>query len=179
MQQLFLESPWTIAVSGLVVVVACVVVWIQTGHRVAVACAALGSLITLLLLAICIQIETDREAIKRTINEVAEAIEQNDHARVFSYIHPGAGEGIARARAELPQYEFSDARVTRVKSISVNQETSPPTALAEFNVVVAVRRSGQNVKVARFVKVYFMQENGRWLVRDYEHFEPTAGFRTP
>ena len=79
-------------------------------------------------------------------------------------------------KQELPNYQFEEARVTTVKEISVNLETTPPTAIAEFNVAVSISNNGARIPVRRFVKVYFMKKDGKWMVRDYEHFDAAAGF---
>lgn len=177
MPQDVLENPVMVGVCGLVLVVAAALFWTQTGTRVALYVAGGAAAVTLILVMVGIQVETDRERIQRTIDEVATALSRNDYERVYNYIHPGAAAGVARAQAELPNYKFSEARVTRMKSIVVNRNSPPPTAIAEFNVAVTIEFQGQRIPVRRFVKAYFMLEGQRWLVSDYEHFEPTAAFK--
>ncbi|MCA9132734.1 MAG: hypothetical protein KDA45_06255 [Planctomycetales bacterium] len=177
MQGFFLESPWMLGICGVVLFAAAVLVWTQTGMRAALFAALAVAALSLGLLFVSLRVQTDRELIAQTIDDAAHALKQNNWERVASFIDPGATEVVTRAKNELPQYQFSEARVTRIKSIAVNSHTRPPTAVAEFNVFVALERQGQEFKVPRFVKIYFMQKGGRWLVRDYEHFEPTAGFR--
>ncbi len=175
MQQFFLESPVALGLSGFFIALATVFWWTQTGARIAAISAAMVALVTAILVLVSLRIETDREQIRQTIDQVAQALEANDFPRVFSYIHPGATEGVARAKEELPSYRFLDARLTRLRSIEVNRRASPAAAVAEFNVAVEIERAGQRVPIRRFVKVYFAQQAERWLVRDYEHFDPLAG----
>lgn len=175
MQQFFLESPVALSLSGFFIALATVFWWTQTGARIAAISAAMVTLVTAILVLVSLRIETDREQIRQTIDQVAQALEANDFPRVFSYIHPGATEGVARAKEELPSYRFLDARLTRLRSIEVNRRASPAAAVAEFNVAVEIERAGQRVPIRRFVKVYFAQQAERWLVRDYEHFDPLAG----
>lgn len=175
MQQFFLESPVALGLCGFFVALATAFWWMQTGARMAAIGAAVVSVVTALLVLVNLNIETDREQIRRTIDLVAEALKANDFPRVISYIHPGAAEGVARAKGELSNYHFLDARLTRLRSIEVNRRASPPAAIAEFNVAVEVEREGHRVPIRRFVKVYFAQQAERWLVRDYEHFDPLAG----
>lgn len=172
-----LENPVVIGIFGLVIASAAAVVWTQTGKSAGLYVAGLAVAITLLLIMLSVQIETDRERIQSTIDEVAEALSKNDYERVYSFIHPGATAAVTRAKAELPNYKFSEARVTRMKSIVVNRNSPPPTAIAEFNVAVTLEFQGQRIPVRRFVKAYFMLDGERWLVNDYEHFEPTAAFK--
>jgi divalent metal cation (Fe/Co/Zn/Cd) transporter len=177
MQEFFLESPYLLAASGLVVVLASLVFWTQTGQRTGIYVAVITSAITVALVLVNLQVETNREQILRTIDEVAAALRTNDFERVYSYIHPGAAAGVMHAKSELPKYRFSEARRTRLNSIEINRAASPVSAIAEFNVLVGIEAEGQKFRVPRFVRVYFVQQGDRWLVRDYEHFEPTAGFR--
>lgn len=88
------------------------------------------------------RIESSPRTNRQTHDEVAQALEANDFPRVFSYIHPGATEGVARAKEELPSYRFLDARLTRQRSIEVNRLALPAAAVAEFNVAVEIERAG-------------------------------------
>lgn len=177
MQSFLFENPWLIGFACLATTGLVAVIWIQTGHKAALL-STLGALaLSVVLVLTNIQVETDREQVASVLNDVAAALEVNDFPRVYSYIHPGAVEGVQRAKSELPRFEFQVARVTRIKEIRINDDSEPPTAIAEFNVIVELTSQIYSGKVARFVQVHLMQREGRWLVTDYEHFEPSAGFR--
>jgi type II secretory pathway pseudopilin PulG len=182
-QALLLENPLVPLIVGLCVTAIAIVVWTQVDQRlvqrVSLATAIIALLVTVLLVTLSLQIETDREKIESTLHRVADALQRNDFETVYTYIHPNATEGIQRAKTELPRYKFSDARVTRIKDIIVNSDTQPRTAIAEFNVVVNVSFEQFSGRAPRFVHAYFMERDGKWLVRDYEHFEASAGFRSP
>lgn len=177
MESYLYESPLVVGIAGCAMAIVAGLFWTQTGDKIALYSAIGLAAITVLLVGVNVQVQTDREKIRVIMDEVADAVRKNDHDKVFTYMHPNSIEGLRRAKAELPGFEFSQARITRVKSIDVNPDTTPPTAIAEFNVFVEVKMSGQNFKVPRFVRAYFMDRDGKWLVKDYEHFEPTAGFR--
>lgn len=177
MQQLVFESPLWIGVCGLFVALGAGFLWTQTGSRTAWLATVGAVVLTVTLVVVAVRVETDREKIHRTINEVAKAVEANDLKRVTSFIHPNATEGAARAKQELPQYTFREARMTRLKSILVNRSSTPATAVAEFHAVVDLEINGQDARILRFVKAYFVEDQGRWLVRDYEHFDAGVGFR--
>lgn len=176
MNELLLESPITVGISGLALAIIAGLVWTQTSRKAALITALGIALTTVVLVTISLQIQTDRELIEETLHDVASALQRNEHEAVFKVMHPSAAATVARARAELPNYVFSVARVTRIKSIIVDSTRTPETAVAEFNVRVELTTQGQKFTVPRFVKIYFSKHEGRWLVRDYEHFEPTAGF---
>ena len=177
MVQLILESPTTIGIGGLCAAGLAGFFWTQTGHKAA-AWFAVGLLIlTLGLIAVSIQVETEQEKITRMLNDVASALKRNEHAYVFSHIHPQAVTTVQRAKSELPRYNFTEARVTRIKAITIDDTRKPETAVAEFNVVVALTLDGYGGQRPLFVKLYLNKQDDRWLVRDYEYSEPTAGFR--
>ena len=177
MKELLLESPVIVGIGGLVLAVLAGLLWTQTGRKAALATAVVIALATIGLVAVGMQIQTDRETITETLHDVAAALQRNDYQAVFNVMHPSAAAAVARARAELPNYTFTVARVTHIKSIVVDASRKPETAIAEFNVRVELTTQGQKFIVPRFVKVYFSKQDDRWLVRDYEHHEPTAGFR--
>ncbi len=177
MRDFLLESPVLLGVSGMLVSGTILFFWTQTGHKAALYSGGIVAAVTAVLMTISVQIETDRERIEKILNQVADALERGDYEKVYGYIHPNAAQASRRARSELPNYRFTDARVTRIKSITVNRSSTPPTALAEFHVMVAGDMNGHPFKLPRFIKVYFMDRNGTWLVRDYEHFDAATGFR--
>lgn len=177
MQEFFLEQPVLLAICGLLMAGVAFFAWMQTNHKAALYSTVGLAAATLILVILSIQIETSREQIEKILSQVAALVEKNDNKGVMAYVHPNAVAGVSRFETELPRYKFTQARITRVKDVTVNTDTVPETAIAEFNVFVIVVVDGQSFRVPRFVKVYFRKNNDRWMVNDFEHFEPTAGFR--
>lgn len=143
--------------------------------------AAVCCVLTIALVALSIAIETDREQIRRTMHEIAQAVQENDHERLVSFFHPNASAGVQHARTEVPRYRFQQASVTSIRDMIVNSRTRPPTAITEFIAAFKVSSDnpqtyGAEVNARRFVKVYWMKQNDRWLVQDYEHAEFMQGF---
>lgn len=181
MREFLFESPVLLGVVGLTLAGIAAFIWTQA-REAAARKAAFYSMLCLIVMTIVmtlvnIQVKTDQEQIRSMLHMIGAALEKNDLATVFAYIHPNATETSDRARAELPRYRFSDARVTRIKRVEINPSTVPRTAIAEFNVVAEFSVHDTKLRGGRFVRVYLMEKDNRWLARDYEHFEPTAGFR--
>ncbi len=174
MLEILNEHPFIIGICGVFVTGVAIFLWLQTARKEALIAGCIAFIITAGLVLLSINLITDRERITLILDEVAVALKANDHDRVFSYIHPNAVDAVRRAEAELPNYAFTDARVTRIRDIKINNATTPPTAIAEFTVVVNVNTQGMQYNGPRLIRVYFMQRDGRWLVRDYEHTAPTA-----
>ncbi|MEM7478934.1 MAG: hypothetical protein AAF483_28460 [Planctomycetota bacterium] len=181
MSEMFFENPVWIGAIGFGLAFLAGIAWTQVDElkiQKGLMYGALGIAVgTLLLVMLNIQVQTETELIRETLHDVAASLEKNDHRAIERAIHPNASEAVQSAKKNLKSFEFEDARVTRIKSIDIN-ESKPPTALAQINVVVDVNLKGTGKgRGARFVKVYFMKKDDRWLVQDFEQFEPTAGFR--
>lgn len=177
MSIMLFENPLLIGFIGVVTSLMAGFIWLQTGYR-SVMIGTVGLLaMTVGAVLLNVNVVTDREHIEQILYSIAAALGKNDYSTVYGIIHPTAEQTVIRAKAELPNYKFSEARVTGIKDIQVNRFTKPATAIAEFYVFVAVSTQGNEFDVRRFIRVYFMQREGRWLVHNYEHYEPTAGFR--
>ena len=174
MRELLFEHPLMIVVGGIALAGLAIFLWVQTAKKEMLYGGIVLLVLTALLAAVSLQVVTDRERIIQILDEVAVALENNDYETVYAAIHPNSQEGVQRAKAELPNYTFKEARVTRVREISVNRDSTPPTAIAIFTVVVDVAANGQSYRVPRLVKIYFRERDGRWLVHDYEHTHPTG-----
>jgi ketosteroid isomerase-like protein len=178
MSELLFESPITLGVTGLAFTLIALVTWIKGGFRAALYAAIALAVLTVVLLVVNLRVKTDREQIEQLLHDVAAAVERNDLPAVVSYIHPGAVQGLQRAKSEMPKYQFTSARITGIKSIQVHRDTHPPSAIAEFHVAVSLGTQGNHFDgIRRFVRAYFMERDGRWLVHNYEHFDVSAGFR--
>jgi hypothetical protein len=150
--------------------------WMQTGKKAA---AVLG-LVCLALIPVAFvvasKLETDREQIERMIYETADAVERNDFDRVYQLI--GNADARRMAQQELPNYEFTMARVNKLRSIEILEGAYPPEADAELSVKVDVsgKRGGiRNVRVVRKLLLRFEKRDDVWVVTDYKHMPIVGG----
>jgi hypothetical protein len=173
----FFESPIYLGICGLLIVVIAVVAWVNTANKYALWTAAGALIATALLLLIEHNVITYREEIVARLDEVADHLENNRRDEAISAIHPAADNAIQMARAELPKYQFSEARVTSIHSLEIDAQTKRPRAVVEFNVIVALTVDGQEYRVPRYVKVTLYRENDKWFVFDYAHSDPMAAMR--
>ena len=177
MYQLFFEDPaWLVGI-GLGVVGVATFFWLQLRSR-ATGFATIGlTILFTLLVVLNIQVMTTRERLESILDELTSALGDNDHDTVIAYLHPNAQPSVVQAKNLMLYNELTYARINRIKDIAVNLETTPPTAVIQFNATVGLDYGGRVMDIRRFVKLYMMEREGKWLVRDLEHFEPTAGFR--
>ena len=176
MNRLF-ESPLSIAVLGFLLVAGLGMSWILSGRKeLLYALVAAGLLVAGLLVAERM-ITTDREAIEAKLNEIAKDVESNSVARVAKHIAASAPELKSKAQAELPNYQFTEMRVTAVHQVEVNSAADPRTAVVEFNVIgTGTFRVGSDSltdSIPRWVRLQMVKEkDGEWRVADYEHAPP-------
>jgi len=123
-------------------------------------------------------IETDREALRRTLKEISAAITADDLKTVLSYTAPDAeklrglaAEGMTRAKLSLVNF--------RNIQIQINDATSPITA--ELRLIVLFRGSPKDktwlgmgdaefIDQFRFTAVFEKHEKG-WLATDEVLFD--------
>ena len=180
MSEFLFEDPVTLGVTGMAFTLVAAITWIKGGYSAALYSALAFFLLTIVLLILNLQVTTHREEVQDVISQVAAAVKRNDLEGVLKYVHASRSAALNRAKAELPNYHFSEARITGIKQIEINSETNPPSAIAEFNVAVDVTAHNQPFTgIRRFVRCYFLRTGDKWLVSDYEHFEPTYGFKEP
>lgn len=171
------EQPLIIVVLGVALIFGLGAAWSATGRKellYAVACA-----LVLLIAGLVTErmVITDREAIRATLTTIARDVKNNDRRAVVSHIHQSAPELKQKAEGELPNYKFSECRVTRVHLIDVDNQAEPRSAIVEFNVMASgtFRYEGMELTdtVPRWVKLHMLRDNaGRWTVVHYEHDNP-------
>ncbi len=176
------DQPAWIIVMGVVVAAILGMLWANTGRNYWL--ILLGSVIALTVGLLVAErlVETDQEALRRTVHEIADDVEKNDRTLLNKYIHSQATALQQKANSELPNYNFSECTVTKIYVVKVEGDQPPRKSSVEFMVraagdfkLGADAFGGQNIY--RFVTLFFEQEaDGKWRVVDYAHSEPTSAF---
>jgi hypothetical protein len=174
------ENPFPILLIGSLTTAILVGGWLRTGSKWVLGGAIVAIAITVGLVLAERWIVTDREQVSRTLHEIAAAVERNDVEAALTYAYSGAPDVRAHADAELRQYRFSEVNIKRNLQIEVFPNRDPPLATAEFNVIVVLTTRDGLVgtrRIPRYVEMTFYKEDdGRWGVGGYEHFDPRRGF---
>lgn len=130
-------------------------------------------------------IETEEERIRVMIESFAARVEANDIEGALSSIHPDHPDARRRAASELPNYEFTRARVGGYQTIRVLDDKSPPQAVVDLiaAVTVSVRSAGfEDQRVSRRLLLLLEKVGDQWKVVDYAHRAPVGNrdaFATP
>jgi hypothetical protein len=168
---LFLESPWPILIVGLVLETLLAVALFQT--RKGKLLWAMGGVAVLVLIGVLIERNTitDTKLVRQTLESVAAGLRANNREAVYACIVPGPDGGVARGRTDwaLGFAEFHEFSIRNL-DVTFNYHTSPPTADADFVVIVRGTGHGSNYvdlgEITRPVRlqISLRKTSGRWLI---------------
>ena len=145
----------------------------QTGNLKSFSLFLIGAVLVLGLGVVMVYfVKTDRKEIKKTIFDLAAAVERNDIDAVLAGIDGSAGKTIAKATHHLGLAKIEKAAVSQFSIRGINQFTSPPTAQVSFNgavrgTVSASMLSSPFAVIVRFESVELVKnDDGVWRVTD-------------
>jgi hypothetical protein len=127
-------------------------------------------LMTAALLMVESWLETPREAVERTLYELAAAVESNDVSAAMSYIASMADESIRKdVETLMPLVKIERARVVGTPSIDVGSGSDAVTATTRFRGMIIATDLRRGIKGAADdnVTLFWIRNGDRWLVRSY------------
>jgi len=171
------EQPLVIVALGVGLILALGAAWSASGRKELL--YGVGAAFVLLIAGLITErlVVTDSEAIRATLLTIARDVQSNNRRAVLAHIHSGSPELKKKAEAELPNYDFTECRVTKVHKVEVDRSAEPHSALVEFNVIASgtFKQSGMELTdtVPRWVKLQMLRDkDGRWTIANYEHDDP-------
>jgi hypothetical protein len=171
------DSPIYIVLIGIVLGVFVGGAWTATGRKELL--YALGSVVAVTVIMLIAErlVTTDGEAIRATLAEIARDVQANDMQRVVGHIAKGSPSLVQKAQNEMPNYKFTECRVTKVFKIDVDASAEPRSALVEFNVYVDGKfgQGGFEATGPAFRRIDLQlvrEEDGKWRVENYTHRPP-------
>ena len=158
------ENSLPIWVAGAVAFTMALVVFLQTRTNKALLGIGVVLAVTTALLAAEWLIETPREAVERTLYELAATVESNDVPGTLAFMVPGAA---ARQEVEelMPLVNIERARILGTPQIDVE----PPDAVVRCRglIIATVKQTGMKGGAEDEVTLSFVERGGRWLLQDY------------
>lgn len=158
---------WTV---GAIALTMTLVVFFQTRSGKALGAIAAVILVTVILLLVEYWIETPREAVERTLYELAAAVEANDVPGALSYLAAGATPEIRRdIERHMPQLKIERARVLGSPKVEVASGPDPASATVQCRgLIIAVdKRNGMKGGADDELTLQFVRVGDRWLVESY------------
>ena len=176
-----MERPFLIVVVGAAVAAVLFFFWTQIRRRELLWFMLVVLLATLSMLAVERTVQTDREAIRATLQQIASLVENNDFSAALDFVHASSKGAHDRAEAELNVLRFERAQIKQNLEIEVAKGTAPPRATATFNAVVVLSEGNGGRYVGRPIPVYLevklLKEGVRWQVVDFTADVATRGFQ--
>ena len=171
------DHPLTIILIGVVLGVFVGGAWTATGRKELL--YALGAVVALTVAWLVVErmVVTDREAVHAKLREIARDVQANNMQKVLGHIAKGSPSLVQRAQAEMPNYKFTECRVTKIHKTDIDSASEPRSALVEFNVVVTGSFSEGGFEASgrypRWVQLQLIREaDGQWRVQNYDHAPP-------
>ena len=163
------ENAVAIWMGGAVLMTFALVVYFQSRSNRALGSVLIVALVTLALVAVEHFVETPREAVERTLNELADAVERNDVAATLAFIAPGASQIRSDVEVLMPQVAIEKANIIGTPATTVDMSQDPPAASVQCRGFVhgTVKRDGMTGGEFAELVITFVQDGDRWLVQDY------------
>jgi len=115
-------------------------------------------------------VETPREAVGRSLYELAATVEANDVPGALAFLSPGLAPNGKELRKDIeslmPQVKIDRARVMTTPEIEMSDDGRRATVKCR-GIVVAVTRDGMKGAVEDRVTMEWERSGDRWLVRDF------------
>ena len=177
MYKMLAEQPIFLSILLAALGLAFLYVWTRGAPKISGIIGGIALALIPLIWLVATAIETDDEAIRGMISQVAADVEANDFDSVYASIHESRPDIKRRAKSELPNYEFTRARVGTFRKVRVLEDRSPRQAVADLNAAVRVSVSSHGLKnqaVVRRLLLLLEETDDGWKVIDYEH-RPATG----
>lgn len=172
MLELLFESPITIGIVGAIATVATLYAWFQNGNPILFRTGLGIFVLTLLLVALSLFVQTDSERVRQFVLQTADELESNQFQKVIAKIHPQASGELQDAKLRLPDIRFQTARVKSFHSIDINNHRTGKSATVSMNVYLDVAYGGMEGRAPRWVQLSLEESDGKWYIVGYEQREP-------
>lgn len=181
MNSLLFENPILVGLIGTIVFCMSIFGWLQTGNPWAGRAAIALALMTVFFVWLNVWIETDRESVQAMLFEAATEVEQNQIQKLKLRVHPEATERVHQSMAQLPSFQFNQAKITKIHAVDLSEAGARKVAFVRMNVIAEAESktgSAQGVrgKLAAWLQLELEQIDGKWCVVDCERNGPQHEF---
>ena len=172
-----LERPISVGIIGGIFSIAALWLWLQTSMKPLLYLGLASILLTFVATSSGISIETPLEQLLRYLEETAAELQKNEIDKVIAKIHPAATFGLRELETTAQSLQFEIASIKKIHQIIIAEGKPSPKAIVKCNVFVELIFQGSRFKIPRYVELTLYQVDGKWLVYDVIHKEPTYGFK--
>ena len=164
-----LENPMPAIFVGIIAEAVLATVFVST-RRGVILLAMLGVL-ALVFVGVGLEwlVVTEVERVENTLDGAADGLVSGKLPRVLDYVAESAHETQLRAAWALSMFDFTQISIHNL-DISINELTSPPTATAEFNVILHYIPKMEEIPYRTYrmgFTVELRRVDDRWLITDH------------
>ena len=166
-------------ISGIVLAVVFLFLFLKSREKTMLYVAAVIALLAGGILACEQMIVTDREAIVTIVIDLASQVKNNHVPGVVKHISPQHQKTIDNARAEMPKYEFSVCNLSGITDFK-DDETNPNVKTISFvaNFRATIRPQKTMIPGQEKVTLTFEKDaTDQWKIIDYSHSRPRKSLR--
>jgi len=162
------ENALPIWIGGAIALTMAFIVFVQTRANAALVAMIVVVAITASLLLVERALETPREAVERSLYEVAARVEANDIEGALRYVAATADPAIRKEIVEtMPQFEFDLARVLGEPAIEVDPGGNSATVQCRGVVHGKHKRDGMKAGADDRLTLLWIRQGDRWLIESY------------
>jgi hypothetical protein len=164
------DNALPIWVAGAVALTMATVVFLQTRSNKALAGIGAVAAMTAALLAAEWYLETPREAVERSLYQLAAAVEANDVPRTLAFLTPTADSRIRHdVETLMPLVNIERARIIGTPEIDVGAGSPPTNATVQCRgiIIATVKQSGMKGGQDDRLTLQWVRSGDRWLVENY------------
>jgi hypothetical protein len=165
------ENSLTIWMLGAIALTMALVVYFQARTNGALLGVAGVILVTAILLIISWLIETPREAVERTLYELAATVEANDVQGALGYLAPTADPQLRKdVETLMPLVRIERAQIIGTPEIDLEGGTNPTSATVKSRgLILAVKKQdGMKGGAEDQLVLTWILRNDRWLLESYK-----------
>jgi divalent metal cation (Fe/Co/Zn/Cd) transporter len=126
------DRPVYVAILGVGFSVPIAIAWVMSGRKEVLYVLAAAFALFVALLIMERVVITDREAVETTVQQIARDVQANNLQAVQRHVHSAAPLLQQRVQKELPNYVFTECRITSQPEIEVNAKDQPRSAKVSF-----------------------------------------------
>jgi hypothetical protein len=165
------DNALPIWVGGVVALTLAVVVFLQTRSGKALAAIVAVLVVTAALLVTEQILETPREAVERTLYQLAATVEANDVPGTLAFLASSANPEIrVEIERQMPLVKIERARVLGTPRIEVQGGPDATTATVQCRglIIATTKQNGMKGAGDDELTITFVRDGDRWLLEDYK-----------
>jgi hypothetical protein len=170
-----LETPWPAILLGATAEIILAIVFFTIQRRWVM--IAMGVVAALMVGAFLLErvVVTPTEEVDTALQQLAASLEANDVPAILSLVAPDAAGVRGAAERHMPRYQINAVHIARDLTITVDDKSDPPTAVATFTCRVnANDKRGQlpyQNAILQF-SIKYRKYGESWLVYEYDVDRP-------